>query len=115
MSQTQEQEFDRRIRRLLRKHDKLSHGVVHRVGPDGLITAHPRRRLPLPPLRAILMIMAFGFIFKAYLLFALGAATYEERLSTLEAGNAFEQVGAIVMTPDLASVWIAGQMTRVFP
>jgi hypothetical protein len=114
MSQIQEQEFDRRIRRLMRKHDKLSHGVVHRVGPDGLITAHPRRRLPLPPLRTILMIVAVGFLFKAYLLFALGTATYDERLAKLEAGNAFEQIGAVVMTPDPASVWIAAQMSLLF-
>ncbi len=31
MSQVQEQDFDRRIRRLIRKHDRLQSGVVHRV------------------------------------------------------------------------------------
>jgi hypothetical protein len=110
MSQTQEQEFERRLRRLIRKHDRLAAGVVHRVGPDGLITAHPRRRWPVPPLRAIVMIVAVGFLFKAYLLFALGSATYDERLATLEAGNAFEKAGAAVMQPDPATVWIADQM-----
>jgi hypothetical protein len=114
MSQVQEQEFDRRIRRLLRKHDRLSHGVVHRVGPDGLITAHPRRRVPLPPVKAILAILAFGFVFKAYLLFALGPSTYDERVAVLEAGSLFEQAGALVMQPDPASSWLAGQMARFF-
>lgn len=115
MSQVQEQEFDRRIRRLLRKHDRLAQGVVHRVGPDGLITAHPRRRMPLPPLRAIVMILAAAFVFKAYLLYALGAATYDERLAVLETGNLFEQAGAVVMTPDPATEWMAAQMTRILP
>lgn len=115
MSQVQEQDFDRRIRRLIRKHDRLQSGVVHRVGPDGLITAHPRRRLPLPPLRAIVMILAAGFLFKAYLLYALGTATYEERLATLQSGNVFEKAGAVVMQPDPASTWIAGQLSELLP
>lgn len=114
MSQVQEQEFDRRIRRLLRKHDRLARGVVHKVGADGLITAHPRRRVPLPPMKAIIAILAFGFIFKAYLLFALGQSTYDERVAVLQAGSVFEQAGALIMQPDPASTWIAEQMARVF-
>ena len=113
MSQVQEQEFERRLRRLIRKHDRLAAGVVHRVGPDGLITAHPRRRWPMPPLRAIVMIVAMGFVFKAYLLFALGSATYDERLATLASGNLFEKAGAAVMQPDPVTVWIADQMALI--
>jgi hypothetical protein len=115
MSQVQEQEFERRIRRLIRKHDRLAAGVVHKVGPDGLITAHPRRRVPMPPLRAIVMILAAGFLFKAYLIYALGTATYDERLAILEEGNAFEKAGAMVMQPDPASTWIAEQMAVYLP
>lgn len=116
MSQVQEQEFEHRIRRLMRKHDRLSRGVVHKVGPDGLITAHPRRRVSLlPPLRAIALVLAVGFLFKAYLLYALGSATYEARLEVLASGSVFEQAGAMVMQPDPASEWIAGQMTQYLP
>jgi hypothetical protein len=116
MSQVQEQEFEHRIRRLMRKHDRLSRGVVHRVGPDGLITAHPRRRVSLlPPLRAIVLVLAVGFLFKAYLLYALGGATYQARVDTLAEGSVFEQAGAMMMRPDPASTWLAEEMTRLLP
>jgi hypothetical protein len=114
MSQS-ELSFEQRVRKLSRKHQRMSDGVVHRVGSDGLITAYPRRRTPRFPLRGLLILVAVAFLFKAFLLNALGAATYNDRLSELETGTVFEQAGAWVMQADPATIWLADVMADVLP
>ena len=44
MSAYQFEEFERRMRRINRRHTKLSHGYVTQVNDDGLVVAKPRRR-----------------------------------------------------------------------
>ena len=114
MSQS-ELSFEQRVRRLSRKHRLLADGVVHRIGDDGLISAYPRRHMPRFPMRGVMILIAVAFLFKAFLLFSLGATTYGQRVALLENGSVFEQAGAWVMQADPATVWLADTLTQVIP
>jgi hypothetical protein len=93
--------FDRRLRALARKHDRMTLGITYRIGRDGLITAHPRRRIaPRFPLKSLMGLVLAAFGFKIALFALLGAETYGARLAQLQTGSAVEQAGAWLMQPD---------------
>jgi hypothetical protein len=93
--------FDRRVTQLETKHRLLSDGVSYRIGPDGLITAHPSRRfMPRFPSRGLFLLLLTAFAFKAALFVASGEAAYEARLAELAQGRAVERTMAWVMQPD---------------
>ena len=112
MSQTS---FDDRLNRVTNKHDNLSVGVTYRIGPDGLITAHPVRRVSIRfPLKALFFTAAVGFAFKVLLFVGLGEGTYTARLNLLAEGTTVERAAAWAMRPDSvtrALGTIAGQMS----
>lgn len=103
--------FDRRLERILRQHQRLSKGYVTTVTRDGLIVARPRRRgLPFIPWRGILAALVLAFLVKVMLFVSMGAAAYEERVAHLAAGTPVEQVGAYVLAADQATLWIADKV-----
>jgi hypothetical protein len=114
MSQS-ELSFDERVRRLMRKHDLMQKGVVHRMGNDGLITAYPRRRRPSLPLRAVLILVISAFLFKALVYHHLGNETYNARVDLLEQGTAFEKVGGWIMQSDPATIWLSETLGPYLP
>ena len=100
--------FDRRLKALGRKHERMTLGITYRIGRDGLITAHPRRRIaPRFPLRSLLALMLAAFAFKAALFVLLGEQTYGARLALLEQGGTAERAGAWLMQPDPATLAVA--------
>ena len=105
--------FEQRVRHLAGKHRRMAHGIAHRMGRDGLITAHPRRRRPSFPLRGLMILLAAAFLFKAFLYASLGASVYIERVALLSAGSIVEQGGAWVMQADPATVWVAEQLNAL--
>lgn len=110
----QDIQFDQRLRRLTRKHSRMARsGIVHRMGPDGLVLPYPRRRMPAFPLRGVAILIAAAFIFKAFLYASLGGTTYDERVARLNQGSVIEQGGAWVMQADPATIWIAGQINAL--
>ncbi len=100
MSAYQFEEFERRMRRINRRHTKLSHGFKTEVNDDGLVVARPHRRRSGATLRGLALIAIVVLLFKGFLHAQLGAAAYDERLERLAAGNSVEQIGAWVMTAD---------------
>ncbi len=102
--------FEQRVRHLASKHRRMASGIAHRMGRDGLITAHPRRRMPSFPLRGLMILLAAAFVFKAFLYASLGASVYEQRVGLLAAGSVVEQGGAWVMQADPATIWVAQQI-----
>lgn len=102
-------DFDSRVRSLGRKHRALSKGAVTKLRKDGLIVLRPtrRRRSRGFPLRIVAFVVIGFFGFKGFLLSSIGAAGYEERIATLQAGTAFERVGAEIMKPDRVSEMFA--------
>lgn len=82
-----DQTFDQRLRRVLRKHRRMNeNGTVRRMGPDGLVSVYPRRRMPKFPLGAVVALFAVAFLFKAWLFTAMGADEYAARVQVLAAG-----------------------------
>ena len=49
MSASQFDEFERRMRRINRRHSKLSQGYVTAINSDGLVVAKPQRRAARGP------------------------------------------------------------------
>jgi hypothetical protein len=105
--------FDQRLSRIIKEGRRGSLGVTYRVGPDGRLTAAPRRRLGRFPLGAILLVLAAAFVFKAGLFVTLGEGTYESRRDILVQGNVAERAAAWVMQPDPAVRLVATLVEQV--
>lgn len=106
-------QFDRRVRKLERKHAALRRGCEAMIRPDGLVVMRPRRQGPRVSLRGLGIFLAALVATKAFLLFSVGDATYQERLDRLSSGTPVERIGAVVMTPDPASVWLSGRLHQL--
>lgn len=103
--------FDKRLARIMRNHQRLSKGYVTAVTNDGLIVARPRRRIaPFVPWRSILGLLMLGLACKVLLFVNLGPQAYGERVARLSAGTEIEQAGAYLMSADRATLWLAGQI-----
>ena len=104
--------FDKRLKRIVRRHEKMANGVVKTVNADGLIVARPRVYRPRFPLRGLIVLLALGFLFKGFLLAYLGDEAYGERVASLKEGTIMEQAGAWIMQTDPATVLIADGVQR---
>lgn len=113
MSASQFDEFDRRMRRISRRHSKLSHGYVTSVNSDGMVVAKPKRRVHRGTLRGLIVIIAVMMVFKGFLHAQLGPSAYQDRVDTLAAGSVFEQVGAWVMTVDPLTEWLSAKISSL--
>ncbi len=100
MSAYQFDEFERRMRRINRRHSKLSHGFVTQVTDDGLVVAKPRKKRGYALLRGIVVVVLVMLVFKGFLHANLGPMAYQERVDTLAGGNIVEQIGGFAMRAD---------------
>ena len=107
--------FDKRLKKIVRRHDKMSNGVVRSVSSDGLIVAKPRLYRPRFPLKGLLAVLFLGFLFKGFLFAYLGEAGYAERVGTLAGGTMLEQAGAWVMQPDPVTLMAADGIGLILP
>ena len=100
MAAYQYEEFERRMRRINRRHSKLSQGYVTSVNSDGLVIAKPSRRNHGATIRGLLLIGVVMLVFKGFLHAQLGAEAYTARVDALRSGTVVEQAGAWLMKPD---------------
>ncbi len=107
--------FDKRLKRIVSRHDKMSNGFVRTVQPDGLIVVRPRLYKPRFPLKGLIIVLTLGFALKGFLLAYLGADEYQARLAGLEAGSVVEQAGAWVMQPDPVTAVVAEGIRTILP
>ena len=56
-SASQYDEFDRRMRRITRRHTQLSRGYVTTVNDDGLVVAKPKRKFSRGTLRGVAIVV----------------------------------------------------------
>lgn len=105
--------FDKRLKRIVRRHERMANGVVQTVNSDGLIIARPRAYKPHFPLKGIVILVAIGFLFKGLLFSYLGSEEYMSRVNMLQQGNMMEYAGAWVMQPDPATLVIADQIKLI--
>lgn len=113
MSASQFDEFDRRMRRINRRHSKLSQGYVTSVNQDGLVVAKPQRRARRGTLRGVAMIVIIVMLFKGFLHAHLGPAAYSDRIEALSQGTVIEQAGAVAMAADPITVWLSSQLVSL--
>lgn len=107
--------FDKRLKRIVRQHNKMSNGAVKTVNSDGLIVAKPRMYRPRFPLKGLLAVLFLGFLFKGFLFAYLGEAEYVERVASLQSGTVLEQGGAWVMQPDPVTMIVADGVSKILP
>jgi hypothetical protein len=107
--------FDKRLKRIVRRHDRMSNGYVKTVTSDGLIVARPRVYKPKFPLKGLLAVIVLGFLFKGLVYSSLGTEQYAERVALLQQGSVMEQAGAWIMYADPATVFIAEGISSILP
>ncbi len=107
--------FDKRLKRIVRRHDRMQNGVVKTVTADGLIVERPRVYRPKFPLKGLLAVVVLGFLFKGMVFASLGAEQYAERVAQLQQGSVMEQAGAWIMYPDPATVFVAEGISTILP
>lgn len=100
-------QFNSRLKSIVRRHDRMKHGVAHVMTRDGLIVARPRRRMPSFPLGGVLTLLVTAFLFKGLMYFSAGALAYADRVASLQDGNMMERAGAWVLQADPATVMVA--------
>lgn len=113
MSASQFDEFERRMRRINRRHSKLSHGYVTSVNSDGLVVAKPKRRSARGTLRGVAVMVVVIMLFKGVLHAQLGAQAYQDRVDRLAAGTFVEQAGAFAMAADPLTLWISSKVVSL--
>ncbi len=104
------QSFDNRIRRINRRHRKMTRGCEGRLTQDGLVVAvsvDPPRRFPWAPLLALALVF---LLFKSMVFTSLGAAEYRNRVDLMARGTVVEQAGAWLLSPDVTTLWLANQI-----
>ena len=113
MSASQFNEFERRMRRINRRHSKLSQGYVTAVNSDGLVVAKPQRRSARGTLRGVALIVIVVMLFKGFLHAQLGAQAYEDRVEALAAGTMIEKAGAFAMAADPITLWLSTKVVSL--
>lgn len=113
MSASQFDEFDRRMRRISRRHSKLSHGYVTSVNSDGVVVARPKTRGKKGTLRGLAIILMVVLVLKGFLHAQLGEIAYQARVDSLAAGSVVEQAGAWAMTADPLTLWLSGRISSL--
>lgn len=100
-------EFASKVRKLDRKHARLSRGMTSKILPDGLMVARPRRRQFGVSARGVALMLASFFGFKTALLLTFGEITYTGRVAELASGTAVERAGAWVMQVEPVTAFFA--------
>ena len=113
-SASQYDEFDRRMRRITRRHTQLSKGYVTSVNDDGLVVAKPKRKFSRGTLRGVAIVVLVLMLFKSVLYSQLEAGGYAERVDALSNGSVFEKAGAVLMAADPITIWLAGHIGTYF-
>lgn len=99
-----QRQFNKRLRRIVRDHQRMSYGAEHVMRDDGLIVARPRLYNPRFPLRGLVLIIGAAIGFKSFIYASLGETSYAERVTALAEGSALEKVGGWVMQADVVTV-----------
>ncbi|WP_298907775.1 hypothetical protein [uncultured Aliiroseovarius sp.] len=115
MADAQVRDFEKRVRQIDRRHNKLARGYVHLVERDGLLVpeeaSFKRRSFPL---RAIMFVLIGFILFKGIIVSQVGISSYSERLESLAEGGAVEQAGAWLMQIDPFTLAVAELIASLF-
>lgn len=107
--------FRKRLRRLERQHTALSRGYETHIRSDGLLIVKPKRQIPHVSSAAIFTFLALFMLLKAVLLAQVGHDDYANRVALLQVGTPVERVGAVVMSIDPVTSYLAGIIKPILP
>lgn len=109
------EDFHSRVGKVDKARNKLvRRGYTSRVDKNGIIIAKPKaRRFHFPFKGLVLLVLGF-FGFKALMLSSAGPDTYNDRLATLQNGNAIEAMGAKALSVDPVTQFFADKMGPLF-
>jgi hypothetical protein len=97
----QQDMFDQRYRRVLKRHRQLSRGYVTKLEKTGVITHRPIRHIrEAVSFSALLLPFGILFFLKAAVVTVLGEDGYRQQVDLLREGGFVEQIGAVVMQID---------------
>lgn len=113
MAAYQYEEFERRMRRINRRHSKLSQGYVTSVNSDGLVVARPSRRSSGATVRGLLLVVVIVLVFKGFLHAQLGAEAYGARVEALSNGTIVEQAGGWAMKADPITLALSAKFSSL--
>lgn len=107
----QHAEFRNRLRQLDRKHAKAAHGFRARMRSDGLIVVEPQKvvRSGISG-KVFILFVVVGLMFKAFLMAALGYASYDYRVAQLGEGSVIERRRCV---PDAARPGFLSDRRRI--
>lgn len=101
-------DFARRVRRIEQAHVE---GLgFEAVGTLGRSHYRARRRLRLPLMGPVIMVVALVVVLKAAIQVQLGPELYQSKVDRLWQGHALEQIGAVLMQPDPLSLRVAASL-----
>ncbi|MCM2560582.1 hypothetical protein M8756_04075 [Lutimaribacter sp. EGI FJ00015] len=106
-------DFQKRLKRIGKRHARLEHGYVSVVGEDGLIITKPKRKSGGFPLRVLATLVLCFFGFKILLISQLGPEGYATRVDLLKTGTVIEQGGAWLLQADPVSLAVADGINKL--
>jgi hypothetical protein len=107
------QDFNARVARLERAH-RRGEGFES-VGTLGRSHYRRRRRSPARHLLTLFVVLLLAAVFKGVVHRVVGPAVYEERVAALRAGEGFDRLGGLLMTPDPLTRAISAQVAPFVP
>jgi hypothetical protein len=105
-------EFYDRVAKIQRDHSK-GYGM-EAAGTLGRSSTRRRPSWRVPIIAPLLVILACGFALKATLHARIGEDLYNQRVATLEAGQAIDQIGAVLMRADPVTTALSAQIKKLW-
>ncbi|MCR9158226.1 MAG: hypothetical protein NXH80_13345 [Rhodobacteraceae bacterium] len=97
----QQDMFDERYRKVLKRHRQLSRGYVTKIEKTGVIAHQPMRQVREAfSFSALLLPFGILFVLKAAIVTVLGEEGYRQQVDLLREGGFVEQMGAVFMQID---------------
>lgn len=97
----QQDMFDERYRKVIKRHRQLSRGYVTKIEKNGVIAHRPTRNLgDVFSLTSLILPFGILFMLKAAIVTVLGEEGYIQQVDVLREGGFVEQVGAVFMQMD---------------
>jgi len=97
----QQDMFDQRYRKVLKRHRQLSRGYVTKIQKNGVIAHRPIRHMrEMVSFSSLLLPFGILFVLKGCIVTVLGREGYASQLEVLRSGGFVEQVGAVLMQVD---------------
>ncbi len=99
--------FEKRTKKIVRKHEQLAKGSVKRMRADGLIVEQPRVFRMRFPARGLALSIFLVFLVKGFLIAAIGETAYAQHLASVDTDRIFDRAAGWLLQMDAVSVFIA--------